>query len=220
MSESTSALIISSQQAPHKNLAQLVAKYQKSSMRDPIPQHAYDAFAMADDFVAGSDVVLDSGCGVGESSYRLAAQFPNAKVLGLDKSSARLQRSHIHGPRPENLLFLQVDCVPIWRLIAQAQWNIQAHYLFYPNPWPKPGHLQRRWHAHPIFPILVSLGGLLAMRTNWKIYAQEFALALEIILSQQVMVNKLQIKDPFTPFERKYLDSKHSLYEVKQDLQG
>jgi len=218
MSECKSPQIESSQVGPHKKLAKLVLKYQQSCMQDSIPKHAYDAFEIANQFVAGDAVVLDSGCGTAESSYRLAQQFPDIKVIGIDKSIIRLQRSHMHGKQPENLLLLQADCVHMWRLIQQAQWKIQKHCLFYPNPWPKPGHLQRRWHGHPIFPTLVALGGVLIMRTNWKIYAQEFAQALTIILDRQLAIAALSLNDAVTPFERKYLHSKHSLYEVMVEL--
>lgn len=218
MNEYKSRHINSSQLVPHKNLAKLVNRYQRSSIQDTIPKHAYDTFAIANNFIANSDVILDSGCGTGESSYRLARQFPNIKILGIDKSSARLQRTYIHGETPDNLLFVRADCIHFWRLIKQAHWNIQRHYLFYPNPWPKPGHLQRRWHAHPVFPVLISLGGVLIMRTNWGIYAQEFAQALEIILQQRINIQELQIDEAFTPFERKYMASNHCLFEIMQDL--
>ena len=218
MCESNSPLVISSQTSPHQNLAKLVDKYQRTELQDSIPKHAYDAFDIASKFVANEPIILDSGCGTGESSYRLAEQYPDMKVLAIDKSIARLQRSHHYGETPDNLLLLRSDCVYLWRLIKQAQWNIQKHYLFYPNPWPKPGHLQRRWHCHPIFPTLVALGGSLTMRTNWQIYADEFVQALEIITSRSFSVKSLELEGAFTPFERKYLSSGHALYEVCADL--
>lgn len=211
-----SPLIVSSQTSPHKNLAKLVLKYQNSEFQDSIPMHAVNAFEIANQFVSSRKVILDSGCGTGESSYRLAEKFPQHKVVGVDKSIERLQRSHANGDLPNNLLLLQSDCVHLWRLIKQASWNIERHYLFYPNPWPKPGHLQRRWHGHPIFPTMLSLGGVLTMRTNWKVYAQEFAQALEMVSANAVAVEELtlDVETALTPFERKYKQSGHQLYEV------
>lgn len=218
MSESKSSLVVSSQTQPHKNLAKLVVKYQQTEMQDSIPKHAHDAFEIANQFVAGDSVILDSGCGVGESSYRLAECYPDVKVLAMDKSALRLERSHGFGHRPENLLILQADCIHFWRLIHRAKWHIKRHYLFYPNPWPKPGHLQRRWHAHPVFPTLVKLGGVLIMRTNWLVYAQEFAQALALTTNDSYKVEQLVVENAFTPFERKYLSSQHELYQIQADL--
>ena len=220
MNELKSPLIESSQHAPHKNLAKLVQKYQQSCMQDSIPKHAYDAFEIANQFVMKDPVILDSGCGTGESSYRLAREFPHLKVLGVDKSISRLKRSHVHGDAPKNLLLLQADCIHLWRLIKLAQWHIHKHYLFYPNPWPKPGHLQRRWHAHPVFPTMLALTAEIVMRTNWKIYAQEFAQAIQISGSYIVEVRQLALNADAvsTAFERKYLHSGHELYEVTVGL--
>lgn len=218
MSGFYSPLIVSHQAGPHKNLAKLVCKHQHTRHLNSIPGHVHDAFEKAHQFVDGAPVVLDSGCGTGESSYRLAKQFPGTRVIGIDKSRVRLQRSHQYGEVPVNLQLIQSDCVHFWRLIKQANWQIQRHYLFYPNPWPKPGHIQRRWHGHPVFPDMLALGGVLTMRTNWLIYAQEFALALEMILSQPCSVTLLQHMEAMTPFERKYLKSGHPLYEVVADL--
>jgi tRNA (guanine-N7-)-methyltransferase len=220
MSVTKSSLIISSQISPHKNLAKLVLKYQNSEFQDSIPKHAVNAFQMASEFVSSSKVILDSGCGIGESSYRLAEKFPDHKVIGVDKSIDRLQRSHAFGDQSENLLFVQCDCVHLWRLIKNANWSIDRHYLFYPNPWPKPGHLQRRWHGHPIFPTVIALGGVLTMRTNWKVYAEEFVQALEISGAGEVGIKQLEleVEAAFTPFERKYIQSEHQLYEVMLTL--
>jgi len=216
MSVTKSPLIVSSQTTPHKNLAKLVLKYQISEFQDSIPKHAVNAFQIANQFVSSNEVILDSGCGTGESSYRLADKFPEYKVVGVDKSIDRLERSHAFGDQPENLIFVQCDCVHLWRLIKDANWNIDRQYLFYPNPWPKPGHLQRRWHGHPIFPTMIALGGVLTMRTNWKVYAQEFAQALDIASVGKVDVKQLEldVETAFTPFERKYIQSEHQLYEV------
>ncbi|MDW3095441.1 MAG: methyltransferase domain-containing protein [Gammaproteobacteria bacterium] len=217
MSIAKSPLIVSSQTSPHKNLAKLIMKYQNSLYQDSIPKHAINAFDIANEFVLSDKVILDSGCGTGESSYRLAKKFPQHKVIAADKSNERLQRRHANGEQPDNLLFVQIDCVHLWRLIKQACWNIERHYLFYPNPWPKPGHLQRRWHGHPIFPVLLSLGGLMIMRTNWNVYAHEFVKALQLSGLGDIEMKQLEldVDVAFTPFERKYLQSEHQLYEVR-----
>ncbi|MFK8026856.1 MAG: tRNA (guanosine(46)-N(7))-methyltransferase TrmB [Gammaproteobacteria bacterium] len=220
MSVAKSPLIVSSQTGPHKNLHKLVQRYQNSEYQDSIPKHAVNAFQIADDFVSSHKVILDSGCGVGESSYRLAKNFPEYKVIAIDKSIERLRRGHVHGEQPANLLFVQCDCVPLWRLMHEAKWNVSRHYLFYPNPWPKPGHLQRRWHGHPIFPSMLSLGGVLTMRTNWQVYAEEFFQALKLSQIDEVESHLLNvpIESTYTPFERKYIQSHHTLYEVIANL--
>ena len=79
---------------------------------------------------------------------------------------------------------LQANLIDFWRLSVQTEWRLQKHYLLYPNPWPKKKHLQRRWHGHPVFPSILELGGELELRTNWKIYADEFNQAVNLLLTK------------------------------------
>lgn len=218
--DSNSTPIISAQEGPHKDLHKILQRHQQAEFKNIIPDFALSAFTKVDAIVQAGDqaIILDSGCGTGESSYQLAKQFPNHWVIAIDKSQHRLDRSHAHGAQPHNLMFVRCDLIHFWGLVAKAQWPIDRHYLLYPNPWPKPSHLQRRWHGHPIFPTLTTLSKNIILRTNWQIYAQEFALALEILMEQPVDVASLTISEPMTAFERKYNRSGHSLYAVEKRL--
>lgn len=218
--DSNSTPISSAQQAPHKNLQRIVSRHQQTQYKNIIPDYAQSVFAAVNAIIQAGDkrIILDSGCGTGESSYKLAAQYQNHWVVAIDKSRHRLQRSYTHGMLPDNLLFVQCDLIYFWSLALDAQWTIDRHYLLYPNPWPKAGHLQRRWHGHPIFPTLVTLSQHISLRTNWQVYAQEFALSLQLFLNEQVVVELLKITSPLTAFERKYQQSGHSLYSVEAKL--
>ena len=107
-----------------------------------------------------------------------------------------------------------------WRLALQANWRLERHYLLYPNPWPKPGHLQRRWHAHPVFSDMLGLGGRLEMRCNWSVYAEEFAFSVNRLTGLAVRPLAVAAGDPLSPFERKYRRSGHALYSVSCALSG
>src|SRR5574337_1283396 len=96
--------------------------------------------------------------------------------------------------------------------------RLARHYLLYPNPWPKIGHLGRRWHAHPVFPTLLRLGGVLECRSNWRVYVEELAFALEQATGRAVPWEEFDAASPLTPFERKYRDSGQTLYRLAIDL--
>jgi len=171
---------------------------------------------------AGRPLVLDSGCGTGESTRILARSFPDHLVIGVDKSESRLARlaAKQFPWREGNAVWVRADLTTFWRLATQARLVLDRHYLLYPNPWPKPGQLQRRWHAHPVFPELLGLGGRLEMRTNWRVYADEFAFVLFRLQSRVVEPDVLEPGEPLTPFERKYRDSGHVLYSVVSSSGG
>jgi tRNA G46 methylase TrmB len=58
-----------------------------------------------------------------------------------------------------NAILLRAELSDLFTLISsKSDWIIHSHYLLYPNPYPKSKHLQRRWHGHPIFPVILALG--------------------------------------------------------------
>jgi tRNA G46 methylase TrmB len=165
---------------------------------------------------AVTGLVLDSGCGTGASTRQIARAFPDCMVIGVDKSVERLRRGGIDRfpQREGNAVWLRADLATFWRLAVAAGWRLRRHYLLYPNPWPKPAQLRRRWHAHPAFPELLRLGGELELRCNWEVYAQEFALAANRVLGAQAQPTPLEPSTISSPFERKYRASGHRLYSV------
>lgn len=208
----------SSQAAPHPRLARVLARHTAAPWRGALHAPTVQAFrALQDELgAAPAPLILDSGCGSGESTRRLAQDFPNHLVVGVDKSAARLARTGAAGfpHRRGNAAWLRADLATFWRLALDAGWRLERHYLLYPNPWPKPGQLQRRWHAHPVFPVLLRLGGRIELRTNWNVYAEEFAQAAAWSTGGAIAPREIDVDDPISPFERKYRASGHRLYSV------
>lgn len=162
-------------------------------------------------------MILDSGCGNGESARALAHTYPDRLVVAIDKSQARIAKARA-GEARGNLVIARADCVDIWRLAHAARWPVERHLLLYPNPWPKAKHLRRRWHGHPVFTTLVALGGRIEVRSNWEIYVAEFALALATLGTGRAEVRQLRPDQPLGAFERKYLASGQPLYQVSAAL--
>jgi len=218
MPRNPSREVFSSQTEVHPRLEGLLDKHQSHAWSQPFHQPSVRAFKELETLLRGQNepLVLDSGCGTGESTRLLARMFPQCTVIGVDKSSARLARTGADSfpHRHENAIWLRADLSTFWRLAVRAGWRLQRHYILYPNPWPKPGALQRRWHGHPVFPDVLSLGGRLELRTNWEIYALEFATAVNRLLDVHVMPGTPVVSQALSPFERKYRDNGHSLYSV------
>lgn len=221
MSYANSKIPESAQHGVHEQLERRVRRHLAEPFRKPYAEYNRDALAQA---LAGWDrvapLILDAGCGVGHSTIQLARAHPDHWVIGVDQSEDRLTRRkpYPEALMPRNLVFVRADLVDFWRLLDEAGLRLARHYILYPNPWPKIGHLGRRWHAHPVFPVIPRLGGVLECRTNWDVYAQEFAGALRIVLGQPVAWESFEAAQPLTPFERKYRDSGQTLYRVSCDL--
>ena len=213
--QSESRKVTSNQQAIHPDLESIVTKHISTKYLKPITEFNQKAFEYADKIYQQhrKNFILDSGCGVGESTYQLANKYPEAFVLGVDQSSHRVN-SNNEWTLPDNAYLLRADLVDFWRLAVAADWQLSRHYILYPNPWPKKKHLQRRWHGHPVFYTLKELGGILELRTNWQLYAEEFSQAITILCENECQVLKLTPEQPISPFERKYQLSGQDLYRI------
>ncbi|HRP96639.1 MAG TPA: methyltransferase domain-containing protein [Rhodocyclaceae bacterium] len=220
MSYANSRIPVSAQQGIHEQLARRVARHLVEPFRKPFAPYSRSALEAS---LAGWDgrapVILDAGCGVGHSTIQLARSFPDHWVIGVDQSEDRLARRKPYPQAllPRNMVFVRADLVDFWRLLDEAGVRLARHYILYPNPWPKIGHLARRWHAHPVFPFIPRLGGVLECRSNWQVYIEEFACALGLATGAEVAWERFEAPAPLTPFERKYRDSGQTLYRIVHD---
>lgn len=200
----------SNQHEPHPRLRDVVQRHLRHPFLKPIAAHNRAAFDAVAERVAAhaGPLLLDSFCGTGESTAALAAAHPAALVIGIDKSAHRLGK---HQAGAGNYLLVRADTDDFWRLALDAGWRPQRHSLFYPNPWPKKEHLQRRVHGSPLFPALLALGGEVELRSNWPVYVEEFAQALALA-GWRAEVEELIVETPLTAFERKYRQAGQALW--------
>ena len=216
MNHGDTTSVYSNQSSIHDDLAEVVQKHMKSTWQEPIPPHDREAMKEIFALLKAHDgpLILDSFCGTGMSTAKLASQHPEALVIGIDKSADRLRR-HVQ-TQSRNYHLIRGNCEHIWLSWWQPMLNEQ-HYLLYPNPWPKKAHLKRRIHGHPSFPLLKQLGGSIEVRSNWKIYIDEFAAASQL-LGLTTKVESLSATDPMTLFERKYAANDENLWVCRAGL--
>jgi tRNA (guanine-N7-)-methyltransferase len=211
----------SAQNGIHEQLPTLLKRHADAPFRKPFADYnrtAFDASLERRERLApDAPLIVDACCGVGESSVALAQAFPDHYVIGVDQSASRLERSK-PGGQPENLDLVRADLVDYWRLLLDAGIRLDRHYLLYPNPWPKIGHLGRRWHGHAVFPAMLALGGVLECRSNWRPYVEEFAFAVASLTALSTACEAYLPAVAMTPFERKYLASGHALFRMMVDL--
>lgn len=220
--DANSRTISSAQSSIHRHLAQRVARHAGSIFLKPfsdVNRRAFDNSMAAWKQAGEPSLILDAGCGVGLSTHHLARQFPSHFIIGVDQSVHRLARG-LDWPHdvPANVLLVRADLVDYWRLLHDAGIRLARHYVLYPNPWPKIGQLARRWHAHPVFPTVVALGGRFECRSNWSIYIDECAAALSQLTALPIAAQPYNTNAPITPFERKYLASGHGLWHCEANL--
>ena len=117
MASGNSREITTSQVGIHDKLDDLVKKYQASENKRPISDHTQAAFddvsVWLDGFNdASSEIILDSCCGVGESTANIARANPNARVIGIDKSALRVDKHEHYSAQPVSYTHLTLPTTP------------------------------------------------------------------------------------------------------------
>ncbi|MDA9793179.1 tRNA (guanine-N(7)-)-methyltransferase [Bacteriovoracaceae bacterium] len=200
----------------HENMDKIIERHLRSKFQKPYAQHTEISFKRFVDYYESKDFdgfILDNGCGAGESSFNLAKMNPTSLVLGIDRSAVRLNKADNKFKNiPDNLIYLRADLVDFWRMLASSKYRPLKQFFFYPNPYPKAGQVKNRWHAHPVFLILLSLGGDWEIRSNWELYLREMQYVIKKLTGQEMIYDKFTPSESISLFEKKYLASKHDLF--------
>ncbi len=230
--EGDSKTIVTNQMGMHDKLAAVVRKHLSHEFQKPFQQHTEQAFndinTRVKKFLAKNklaqnkegEIILDACCGVGQSTRLLAQQNPHALVIGVDKSAHRLARnvtelSHTNDlTRVDNFQLVRADLNDFYRLVNAANWPVIKHYILYPNPWPKSKHLQRRWHGSAVFPQMISIGQQMILRSNWRLYLEEFQAALSMAGRESELTEVKVSEQALTPFEAKYQSSGQRCWQL------
>lgn len=239
--------IITNQAGVHEDLVKVLAKHQSNDFQRPVAEHTIVAFEQMLEWLGGwhGDVIIDACCGVGESTLNIAQQYSTSRVIGVDKSVARLDKHKSYAGKntsvkaialhsdnaieqkyvenvPQNYLLLQADLNDFWRLLhdyvsqQSPAWKIVKQFILYPNPYPKKAQLGKRWHAGALFPYIIKLCANIEVRSNWRIYIDEFLLAAEFygLVGGIESVSEDDIDKAYTPFERKYLAANQTCFKL------
>ena len=215
-----SSVVNTNQSGVHSDVSYIVKKNKNNSYKRPISKHNINAYEQAMSKTTSKKIIFDSGCGKGKSTQKLAYQYPDCFIIGIDKSELRLKKSFANKDQIiKNFCIVRADLVDFWRLATEDGLKLENHFIFYPNPWPKKNHLKRRWHCSPVFKNIIQLGGRLEIRTNWKIYLDEFSLALsEYRLRSENRLYLPKNNNYLSDFEEKYHKSGHDLWKLTTDI--
>jgi len=207
----------SNQVGLHPQLDDVIARHRAFGFNKPIAEKNKRLFQRLDALCKDQqrDIIIDAGCGNAESTFQIALNNPDALVIGIDKSAARLKTAGLDNEimQDKNTVLIRMDLVDFYLLADRHHWHVTQQFWFYPNPWPKKKHLQRRWHGNAIFPVIIRLGGRIELRCNWEIYAREFihSIALSGLTNYSYQADYIPAHT-ISPHEKKYRDSGHRLY--------
>ena len=87
MNQETKHGVSSNQTTIHSDLRRVVTKHRQSKWQEPITPYAREASRQILSLIdtQGGPIILDSFCGTGMSTAKIAAENPRALVIGIDK---------------------------------------------------------------------------------------------------------------------------------------
>jgi tRNA (guanine-N7-)-methyltransferase len=187
----------------------------------PLPSAAGPA---ADFWDSTAPTDLEIGPGVGWHPITYAKNNPKRRVIGIEHSQARYEsfaRRHAsHGLG--NLFPVHANAVH-WITHHVPAEKIECVFILFPNPYPKQGQRNKRWHAMPFREQLVQVlvpGGKIILATNEPFYAEEAAIMLNHTEGLSLVDKITYSQDherglsPRTHFEKKYLQRGETCYEL------
>lgn len=141
-------------------------------------------------FGRAAPVILEIGCGMGETTATIAAAHPEQDFIGIEVHTPGVGSllKEIATRELNNLRVIQHDAVEVLRdMIAPG--TLAGIHIYFPDPWPKKRHHKRRLIQPPFvheLALRLAPGGYLHCATDWEEYAQQM---LEVLSAEPLLKN-------------------------------
>ncbi len=161
-----------------------------------------DELDLAAVFGRPAPVVLDIGCGMGESSLAQAVAAPDASILAIDVHTRGIATLLRHGEeaRLTNVRAVLGDAVTFIEQRVRRG-SLAGARIYFPDPWPKVRHHKRRLVQPDFVALLVdrlASGGFIHCATDDEGYAAQM---LEVVDAEP------RLENPFADFAPRHLTS-------------
>ncbi len=165
--------------------------------------------------------ILEIGCGMGETTAKIAEANPQNDYFGLEVHVPGVGAlcKLIAEKNLGNLRIGQHDAVEVVRdMLPEA--SLDGLHVFFPDPWHKARHNKRRLIQSPFVALLASRlkpGGYFHCATDWEDYAHQM---LEVLSAEPTLVNTAEgfaprpDYRPLTKFENRGLRLGHGVWDV------
>jgi tRNA (guanine-N7-)-methyltransferase len=149
--------------------------------------------------IFGNDrpTIAEIGFGMGQATWRIAADHPESNYLGFEVHAPGVGRLllDIEARGIQNLRIVRHDAVEAFEA-AVAPDSFAGLHIFYPDPWPKKRHHKRRLIRDGLSALLasrISVGGYLYFVTDIEEYAQW---ALDVLSRTPALRNRYEAFAP------------------------
>jgi tRNA (guanine-N7-)-methyltransferase len=136
-------------------------------------------------------VVLEIGCGMGETTAAIAKACPHVNFLGIEVYNAGVATllTRIETMGLSNVRIVQHDAIEVLRDMVAVN-SLAGVHIYCPDPWPKARHLKRRLIQAPFIANLLQylqVGAYIHCATD----VQDYAVQMLSVLSSTVGLHNL-----------------------------
>jgi len=165
--------------------------------------------------------ILEIGCGMGETTARIAQAMPGVDFVGIEVHAPGVGSllKQIEESALSNLRLIQHDAVEVVATMIPPS-SLAGVHVFFPDPWPKKRHHKRRLlqrtFVHELA-LRLAPGGYLHVATDWEDYAQQI---LDTLTAEPLLENVAAgfaprpAYRPLTKFEARGLKLGHGVWDV------
>ena len=179
-----------------------ISQAQKRALDESLPRYAvpYQADCTFDAKLAfnrEAPLVLEIGCGMGETTAAIAQMHPEVNFLGCEVFMAGVGALSklLDEKELTNVRIVNHDAVELVRdMIAEN--SLDGVHIYFPDPWRKARHHKRRLVAQPFIHLLASRikpGGYIHCATDWENYSEQM---MEVLQGEELLEN---IHEGFSP---------------------
>lgn len=171
--------------------------------------------------IVASDIPVDLeiGAGVGLHSIQYSQNYPNRKLLAIERTRSKFEKFFTRFQHHElTNLFPVHDEAISWLTYYGEKEQFSKVFILYPNPEPR--NSNQRWGNMPFLGYLKDLmipSGSIEFRTNIESYREELLKNLPNFWNFEVVRNQvLEFCLPETThFEKKYLDRGERCFQIE-----
>lgn len=179
-----------------------ITKAQEKSLSEYFPLYGIDyckgePFNTKTVFQNDNPLVLEIGCGMGETTAAIAKAKPDINFLGCEVYGAGVGALCIklHDLDLKNVRIIQHDAVEVIRDMIVDK-SLTGVHIFFPDPWRKARHHKRRLISEAFMKLVVPKmkeGAYFHCATDWENYAEQM---LEVL---QKNANLRNLYDGYAP---------------------
>ena len=180
--------------------------------------HCYINYKNVEKPLPWDNVLVEIGFGGGDFTVRLAKDNPDKNVIGFELSAVSIEKL-INKVRKEglnNVYCVRIDAYWGFHLLLRDG-SVESIYMNYPDPWFKKRHHKRRLTRKEnlyIFAKKLKENGEIRIRTDHEPFVEWTLDEARRLCAFEVSIRKLDVKEPLTKYERKWLLEGKELTEI------